>query len=262
MTSSPPQVSIGRPTPKPIEFTRIVNLPPTRVVMSVDGLSKEGKTNFSLTSPAPVCVHNLDLGLHGTAEKFVDKELYQFTYSIPMSASLPGSGLTSLGEPARKVWEEFVTQFRASLEKMRTVVVDTGSEAWNLCRLARLGKLTQVIPIQYTAVNAEFRQLVQLALAQTKCNVIFTHKMKDEYKGDQKTGRLERVGFGEIGYDVETVVRTSRDYTKAGVDQFQLEIESCRANLEATGKRLSGTDCTFSKVATLIYPDTTEDFWK
>jgi hypothetical protein len=260
--NSAPQVSIGKPSPKPIEFARVKNEPPSRLILTVDGLPKEGKTNFALTAPAPICIHNFDFGLSGVVEKFAEKELYQFVYQIPLTARLPGSGFASLVDPAARVWEEYVLQFRESLLQMRTVIVDTGSEAWNLCRLARLGKLTQVLPVQYTAVNAEFRQLTQLALCQSKCNVIFTHKLKAEYKNDQKTGAFERAGFGEIEYDVETVLKASRDYGKTGLEQFSIEVQSCRANLEASGKRFVGADCTFQKVAAAVYPGTTEESWK
>lgn len=232
------------------------------MVITVDSLPKEGKTHFVLTAPGPIAVHNLDLGLEGVIDEFPDKEIYPFQYEIPMSSMLPGSEFSSMSEAAQRVWKEFVGNFRDSLSKMRTVVVDTGSEAWALVRLARLGKLTAILPVQYTAVNAEFRQLTQLALSQQSCNVIFTHKLKDQYKNDKPTGLYERSGFGEIEYDVQTVINASRDYTKAGIAQFSVEIAACRANLAASGTRFTGADCTFSKVAQAIYPSTTEENWK
>lgn len=261
-----PQVVVGGVRPgipsRVVEYKRVTSDPPKRLVLSIDGLPKEGKTNFTLTAPGPIAIHNLDLGLEGVAEKFSDKEIYEFLYTIPMSASLPGSEFAAMAEAGQRVWKEFVVNYRDSLSKMRTVVVDTGSEAWALVRLARLGKLTSVLPVQYTAVNAEFRQLVQLALSQNTCNVIFTHKVKDQYKDDKKTGLVERAGFGEIEYDVQTVLKAVRDFGKVGIDQFSIEIAACRANLSASGKRFSGGDCTFSKIATAIYPTTEEKDWQ
>jgi len=265
MTLTSPQVSIGGVRPgatKVVEYKRATTDPPTRLVISVDSLPKEGKTNFALTAPGPIAIHDLDLGMEGVIEKFADKEIYPFRYDVPLSAMLPGSEFASMADASQKVWREFVFQFRDSLSKMRTVVIDTGTEAWSLIRLARLGKLTQVLPVQYTAVNAEFRQLTQLALSQQKCNVIFTHKVKDVFKDDKKTGEYERAGFTEIEYDVQTVLKATRDYAKQGVAQFQLEIAACRANLGASGRRFNGDDCTFQKVATAIYPTTTEEYWK
>jgi hypothetical protein len=264
MTIPTNPVRIGGVGPGVIEYKRVSQEPPKRLVLSVDSPPKWGKTHFCLTAPDPIAVHNLDLGLEGVveAEEFKSKEIYVFDYQIPMSATLPGSEFSGMADAAQKVWKEYVRNFRDSLSKMRTVVVDTGSEAWQLVRLARLGKLTSVLPVQYTAVNAEFRQLTQIALSQNVCNVIFTHKVKDVYKDDKKTGEVERAGFGEIEYDVQTVLKASRDYAKTGVDQFGLEIAACRANLSATGKRFVGADCTFAKVAAAIYPSTTEETWK
>lgn len=248
----------------PVEYKRVTLDVPKRLVMTVDSLPKQGKTHFCCTAPGPIAFHNLDCGLEGVVDskEFADKEIYAFDYQVPMSASLPGSEFAGMADAAQRVWKEYVRNFRDSLSKMRTVVVDTGSEAWALVRLARLGKLTSVLPVQYTAVNAEFRQLTQLALSQNACNVIFTHKVKDVYKDDKKTGAVERAGFGEIEYDVQTVLLATRDYSRLGVDQFGLEIASCRANLSASGRRFVGADCTFAKVATAIYPGTTEESWK
>lgn len=255
-----------RPGPKKVEFVKSVFTAPRRLVMSIDGEPKTGKTHFCLTAPGPICVHNIDLGLDDLLEQYAldypEKDLYEFRYEIPISARLPGAGFSALAEPAAKVWEDFVHKFRASVTDMRTTVVDTGSEAWNLCRLARLGKLTQVLPIQYTSVNAEFRQLTQLALTNTESNVIYTHRVKPVYKNEQKTEEKERQGFGEIDYDVQCIVRTHRDLSKSGIEQFSLTIEECRANLAATGMRFVGADCTFSKVAQAVYPKTDEAYWR
>lgn len=263
-TTSNPGLRIATPAPpKEVEFKRAdPAAAPKRLVLSVDGEAKTGKTHFCLTAPGPMAYHDLNLGLEGVLNQFPDLEVYPFYYDIPVSAALPGSAFTSLTEPARKTWEQLVRNYRASLEKMHSVVLDDGTGAWELCRLARLGKLAQVLPIQYAAVNAEFRQLSQLALIQRTCNVIYTHKMKAVYKNEQKTEEKERAGFGEIEYDVQAVIRTHRDTTKAGLEQFAITIEECRPRMEATGTRFVGSDCTFTRVATAIYPGTTEDYWR
>lgn len=259
-----PQVSIGRPAAKKVEFVKAVASTPSRLILSIDGPPKSGKTEFALTAPGPIAIHNFDNGLEGVVEKFLDKkDIYDFKYQIPISARLPGSGFAAIADPATKVWEEFVTNYRACLDNpdIRTIILDTGSEMWNLCRLARLGKLTQVLPIQYTAVNAEFRQLTQLAMANTRANVIYIHRVKPVYKNEQKTEETERSGFGEIEYDVQTVLRTNRDFSKQGPEQFSITIEECRANINSSGKEFRAGDSSFNKVATAIYPSAHEGFW-
>lgn len=257
-----PQVTIKSGVPVEVEFVRAKITPPKRLVLSLEGDPKTGKTNFCLTAPGSIAYHDLDLGLEGVVDKFPEKEVYPFYYDPPVSVALPGSSFAAIAEPARKCWEEFVKNYRASLQKKNSCIVDTASEAWQLCRLARLGKLAQVLPIQYAAVNAEFRQLTQLALTNVECNVIYTHKMKAVYKNEQKTEEKERSGFGEIDYDVQAVLRTGRDFTKQGIEQFSITILECRSRMEASGTRFSGRDCTFQKVATAIYPNTTEEDWR
>lgn len=263
---APLQVSFGQKpvVARKVEFVKATSEPSRRMVVSLDGMAKDGRTRFCCTAPGPISIHSFDNGYVGVVEQFADKkDIYPFDYAIPLSARLPGSGLTALVDPSAKLWTEFVEDFRAALDSMRTVVVDPLGSAWELLRLARLGKLAQVVPVQYTAVNAEFRQLVQLALsAPKKPNVIFIHRLKAIYQDDKKTGNFERAGFGDIGYDVETVLRTSRDYTKTGVEQFSLVIEECRANFGASGKRFLGEDIDFAKVAMAIYPSTKEEDWK
>lgn len=266
MVISPPQVSIGKPAvpTRTVEFIKATADPKRRMVVSLDGAPKDGRTHWCLTAPGPIALHSFDLGHEGVVEQFAaSKDIYPFNYTIPMTTRLPGSGLTTLVDPCAKLWEDFVYNFRASIEQMRTVVVDPMGSAWELLRLARLGKLTQILPVQYTAVNAEFRQLIQFALAApNKPNVIFIHRLKPEYKDDKKTGNFERSGFSDIEADVHSVLRTSRDYTKEGIDQFSLEIKECRANFLASGKRFVGKDMSFAKVATAIYPDSKEEDWQ
>ena len=64
---------------------------------------------------------------------------------------------------------------------VRTISVDTATELWELLRMARFGKLTQVMPYQYGPVNAEFRSLIRMAYASDK-NLILLHKMRKVYK--------------------------------------------------------------------------------
>lgn len=230
--------------------------------MSADGLPKTGKTRFICTLPAPLVIHNFNFGLKGVIDPFIaeGKEIYQEDYEIQLS-KLPGAAFTELGDAAKRAWDRFARSFTESLRQMRSVAVDMGGEAWDVLRLARLGKLTQVLPVQYTAVNAEFRQLIQEAV-RSKANVVFLHKLKPEYKNDVKTNNFERAGFGDIGFDMELVLRTSRDYSKTGVDQFSAKIEECRANFNASGKEFRGGDVTFANIAVAVYPGTKVEDWQ
>jgi hypothetical protein len=252
-------VSIGGP-PKEVEFKRVEKMPSTKITLTVDGLPKTRKTTFALTAPGPICFHNFDFGLNGVVDPFLEKkEIYSFDYPFQSTMKLPGSEWASMSEGAGKLWTEFVKNYRASLEQMRTVVVDTGTKAWELIRLARLGKLTQVMPLQYTAVNQEFQDLLSLG-QRSAANVLWIHRLKPEYVDDKQTGNHIRTGFGDIAFEVDAVIRMSADPNVQGSDTFRAKIGTCRQKL-LQGVELIGDNITFPNVAKLMLPEVDEKNW-
>ena len=145
---------------------QIANAPPKyRMIVAVDGMEKSGKTNFALTAPGPIAYQSLDIGTEGVIEKFQHQKpihLAQYRFltekddspEITMKKALP-------------VWETFLTDFRQVMiprlkaGTIKTGVWDTGSEIWELQRLARFGKLQQVLPHHYTALNLEYQNLLR-----------------------------------------------------------------------------------------------------
>ena len=237
---------------------------PKGILMSIEGQQKCGKTEFGLSMPGDIFILNLNWGLVGVYEKHVEagKSLYVQDIQIPYTEKLPGEPFTLLAGAAAEQWKKAILSLREAIKdpSISSIFIDTGSELWDLLRVARLGKLTQVMPIQYAAVNAEFRQLLQLLLTCGK-NVVLSHKVKPEYVNDQKTNRFERSGFGDIGFDVQVELRADRDIKKDGVDQFSLTFMDCRANKDLKNVVLTGKDCNFLKVVSMIYPKTTEKDW-
>ena len=52
-----------------------------RLIISVDGHEKQGKSHFALTAPQPIALFDVDTGLEGVVEKFEHtKGIYQNTY--------------------------------------------------------------------------------------------------------------------------------------------------------------------------------------
>lgn len=237
---------------------------PKGILITVDGLQKTGKTTFGLSMPDPVFVLNLNLGLTGVIEKPATegKTFYVKDVQIPYTKELPGQAFTVLSQAASEQYRAAILLLMEALKEpeVKSVFIDTGSELWDLLRIARLGKLTQVLPVQYASVNAEFRQLLQTFLVSGK-NVVLSHKVKPEYVNDQKTNRFERAGFGDVGFDVQVELRSDRDPKATGNDQYTLTFGDCRANKDLKGHILRGKDCNFLNVVSLIYPDTTPSDW-
>ena len=243
---------------------RYTETKPKGILISIEGLQKTGKTEFGLSMPGPLYILNLNLSLVGVIEKHVKsgKELYVQEIQIPLTKDLPGQAFTLLSGAATDQWRKAILSLQEAIKDpdIKSIFIDTGSELWDLLRVARLGKLTQVLPVQYAAVNAEFRQLLQILLT-CKKNVVISHKVKPEYVNDQKTNRFERSGFGDIGYDVQADLRSDRDLKKDGADQYSITFGDCRANNEVKGKVLSGNSYNFLNVVKAIYPETTEEDW-
>lgn len=234
-----------------------------RLIMALDGREKSGKSDFALRdTPAPIAVINTDIGLDGVIQKFQDeKEIYKSDYIM----DFPTSGdPNKIAEKANTVWTAAKRDYFGALEnkQIRTLVVDTATELWELLRLARFGKLTQVMPHHYGTVNAEFRNLLDRAYDYDK-NVLLLHKLKKEYKEGKDgkgnpTGRWERAGFGDTGHRVQVNARTWRDKDDG---EFHLLIQDCRQNEALFNEDFTAPMNSFSFLASAVFPDTTPEEW-
>lgn len=227
-----------------------------RLIISVEGKVKQGKTHFALTAPGPIAVQSLDMGLDGVVQKFQNDKVINVA-NYPGITALELRKLDEQGVVDRmaSVWEQFVADFTWGLANARTVVWDTGTEAWELARLARLGKIGQVKPHHYTMVNMEFRELLRNAEA-SDTNLILLHRMKKEYRDDKATGSWERAGFSDIGSWVHIIARAERRE-----DGFHLIVEDCRQNAMLWGVDLPEPMATFPNLGQLVFPDSKPEDW-
>lgn len=240
--------------------------PRPRLVVSIEGLDKSGKNHFAFTAPGPLAYLDFDIGDEGVIEKFQNEKMI----------IRPKSGYStrfSDGKQKAEATAEF-TRFRndymTGLKKVRSVVVDTASELWELLRLARLGKLTQVMPHHYVEVNQEYRDLVRMAF-ENNANLILLHKLKAEWKNGadgkgNKTGRFERAGFSETGFLVQINLRATRleiaDRDDADDLGFRLEILNCRQNPSIQGEILRNEMINFQFLGSMVYPDIDPAVWE
>lgn len=247
------------------EFKRASFESPTKLDLIVEGMDGSGKTFFGLTGPGPVALHDFDNGLHraiqGISKDRLEKlELYPFEYDFARILKLPGADVSrGLMDLSGEVWTEFVVNARASVEKCRTNVIDTGGYVWELLRLARLGKLTQVLPVQYTNVNLELKELLQ-TLHKSPANNIWIHRLKPAYDAaDKKIPNVfERDGYSNMAYEVDAVLRLTYD----DLDGLKLRFGKC-ANRALTGTYVTGQqNISFPQIATMIYPNTDPKYWE
>jgi len=220
-----------------------------RIIANVQGKEKRGKTHFALTAPGPIALIDMDIGLEGVVDKFIgEKEIV-----------VAGFNYRNVKDP--KEWEEMNNRMKKAFtdalksKEVRTVVMDTATEAWELMRMANFGKLSEVKPHHYGPVNAEFRDLIRKAYESDK-NVLLIHKVKKEYVNDKSTGEYERAGFGDAGYLMQLNVEM---WKKDGT--FGLTVLDCRQLKEVEGLELIEPMSNFPFLATQVFDGTAEEDW-
>jgi len=198
-------------------------------IVSITAIDKEGKTDLALSGPAPVLYIDIDVGGKGIVEKFKASGKDVLVYKLRFVKE----GLEQKLWEAQ--WEGFREVFVAALGLAKgTVIVDTASEMYELCRLARLGRLEQVPPLKYQAVNKEMRELLRFAY-ESDMNAVLIHKMKPEWLNGQKTSKFELMGWGDTEYNTELNLRPFTE-VEDGKLHFKVKVRNCRLNAKMTGK--------------------------
>ena len=251
---------------------------------------KRGKTHFAFTSPSPIACISTDTGTEEVAAKFVKEGKSISVMYCQNPKTIKNK------EAASEEWDRIRKGWDAVLENkdVRTLVVDTHTELWQVMRLAEFGKLEQIPPKKYDEVNKKMRDLVKSVKQRRTLNAIFVHKYKKEYAGTKKadgtagmdswTGFYERAGFGDMGYLSDVVIehnfvmpaepgrrraiipnggggRIDEEY-QIGERDFYLRIVDTRFNMvENVGEILGGDYCTFPFLAMQLLPDADPDLW-
>lgn len=232
-----------------------------RLIIRVGALDKSGKTHFALTAPGPLGVLDMDRGLEGVIDKFIPHKKI-FTKSF---LDMPNKTRDDYDER----WKHFEGGFYELIEHkdIRSIIVDTDTESWEIARLAFLGKLTQIKSHHYAQVNAAYRKLVDAAFDSDK-NVIFIARHKKQYvkkRGDSDdtvwNGTYEAAGFTELPYLVQANLRSTLEVDDGEITSH-IEFINCRQNMALKGEVLDGDLATFPWVASYIVEGTTPEDWE
>lgn len=260
---------------------------PRRLILGVDALEKDGKTRFSLTAPGPIGYMDFDNRSEGTIEQFLrsgkpiawrtNSKGEPWPYQIPSESGASDEQMKEVQGQAKAEWGRFEDDFEKLLKSgdVRTIVVDTATEAWGLLRLAGFGRLDKVPEHLYGEVNAAFRRLIRLARQQTTVNLILLHRLGKEYQNMKdkdgkikgvETGRKERKGFSETGFLVDanlTLYRLPATQVEGNELGFRLLVRDCGANAELRGMELANEMIDFAMLAAMITNgETTPDDWR
>lgn len=229
------------------------------------GAEKKGKTHFAFTAPKPLVCLASDTGTAGIARRFKaeDNRIAVLDYRVPPS----GQARTEY----EKEWLKMEKSMTAVLlnKSIRSFVADTWTEIWEMLRLARFGKLTQVMPMQYGPVNNEMRDIVKSLVDRADLNVVFIHKVKKTYATnkagvDAWNGKWERAGFGDMGYLSDIVIEHFFDPGDEDGNgrEFGVRVKDSRYNTaNIVGNEYRGDLCNFAMLASDCFPTTDLSYW-
>jgi len=202
---------------------------PARIIASIEGTDKTGKTHLALTAPRPIMYIDLDVGTEGVIHKFQGDDL--MVYQVKQPERL-GSSQELMGRYG-EIWTTVQDKINEALEVGEgTLIIDTFTEAYDICRLSHFGKMSQVQPHQYGVAYADLREIMR-KVHQSKMSCILLHKMGNNFN----TGEPEMKGWNDIPHQVQATLRTHREDTQEG-PVFYAEVKASRQNPSLMGKNL------------------------
>lgn len=222
---------------------------PRRLIVSLEGRERTGKTTFACSGDDPVIFFNIDIGTEGVVGKVQAKGKKVYIYDVRVRKGDNQSTYVSQWNDLR---QRLILAY--SLKK-GTVVLDTSTEAYELARLAHFGKLTQVMPHNYTEVNNEWRELLRLAYDARTMNTVFIHKMKPKWVNNARTNEYEMSGFSEMAYmsQVNLLLYREKSDEEDGAPVFCAYIKDSRHKPSITGRVLRGPMCNLNFLTSLVH---------
>jgi len=239
------------------------------LVSSIEGQTSTGRSHLACTAPGPIAFIDMDYNSDPVRAKFKaqGKQIYYAKHMIPgkvrhmKPTGKMGQFKGTYVKAAVDTWAAVTEDYYWALEHARTVVVDTATELWELCRLAHLlpewGRIEHIKSHHYTPLNTDFRNLLRAGY-ESDANVILTHKVKKEYKGDSWSGKYERAGFGDIDFVCQVNMLTMVD--KYG--DFTVKILKCTQNPSLVGEVLEYPMNTIPMIGQMVFPNSKGGDWK
>lgn len=268
--------------------------PPKKLIVSIAGDPKTGKSHFAFTAPGPSYYHEFDQGSWSrvsanlpawTYEAGIHREIYPLR-----SQGFEHEALADKQRAAAELWTRFRRVYKESILAAAAdggkVIVDTSTLLWDTMQLAMLdyfdegpkkgelkkGRLT------YREVNAQYRGVVGYARdpagigkPDAGCNLFLIHHMRPIFEKNEKN-QLEVVGYEpsthrEVEALVDVAVRMLRPRIP-GSAAFRLRLDFCgmKPQLEGTEfdpsidptkqtAKLLKLDATFENVAMILGMD-------
>lgn len=245
--------------------------PVRRVVWLVAGPAKTGKSHIAFDAPGPQGYLNIDKGEEGTIEKFLDhKDIWGVDIRITrdMIANANTEIVKTRCEPLlMKALTAFDEMLLGDAGKgIKSILVDTWTEFFQLGCFARIGKDKQIMPTERTKVNGIYASLIHSALYGAK-NVILLAKTS-EFDGVTKI-----TGYNQSEGLVQTVIWTGKESKRVKNEVGKLvqrsvytyRITDCRQNKDMEGEQFDSDELgehPFAQLASMIVPGTKARDWR
>lgn len=226
-------------TDAPTKLTR------KEVFMLVYGATSTGRTTFALTAPGPIALLHASEKVEGIVQPAArEKEIKILDFGVTLTGTEQQKATQ-----ANEAWKSIKAALDDAWDWARTVAIDTSTEMWEYLRMARFGKLTQVMPHNYGPVYAEWRSTLKKPFRdQEGTNLILIGQERERYRNDRPTGIMEPAGQKSDPYDVDVSIRTMRG--KKG--EFKGEIIKGWFEASTEGMELEDELLTFPSVMSLI----------
>src|SRR3990167_2124209 len=261
-----------------------------RLICNLQSVRKSaGKTRFAFTAPKPIGYISVEIGgEEGAADEFIPSgaescddihivriRMKSPVYPDPADFGTDKDGLKKFDEAvsaavqaaAEPAYNKFYNAYAASVANMRSTVIDTGTDLYQLARLANFGRLEKIPQLAYAQVKREFAKMVDDAFSQPGHNLIWIHHMKDrgamvtDDRGREKwqaTGVYEMDGCNTVLDKVQANIEfwredLSEDDPETGLKvRFWAEVVDSRHNPRCMRKQFSTLEIGFPEIAVAI----------
>lgn len=230
------------------------------VFKTISGPTSSGRTTYAFTAPDPILCFHSEIGkieepVNRAREQGKEVSLVDFSFT-----AVPGLSEKELSKTARDQFDEFASLLIALSPNYRSVLLDTHSDAYDLLRYARFGRLTNVKPTDYGPLNAEWFLLFKTLKHTCDCNFVAIGKQKEQYRGNQASGKMVPAGhkeMGESGYLTDVVLESyRRKDKKTGEVTYGVRVEKgWNRDDVAYGMDFDGEVANFTTVMQVLSPE-------
>lgn len=225
-----------------------------RLIAASAAKQKRGKTRFGFTMPQPLCYMQLDASgeymLDEARKRKKKADIKHLKYFADPRGDIKSANL--------REWERLIRDFEYNVRNFRSVLLDTATEALDVRKLAEFGRNMQIMQMYYGSIYGDFRWMVKEA-RKRDANVLFVHRVKDEYIDNTRTGRDILDGWRNIMYEAQVYIEHGRED-----NTFTTTIVECEQNALVMGLTLSSdkddNDNDFPHLAARVFGNEPEDW--